>query len=228
MPGDILINADAGGRFQSEPLAPGLYTIQALPECTPFGCRAPKEVTISWSNEYVEISTLSFIQLQSASNPWQCSTDESDPENGIDLSVTYIERFPKYRRLHVKQQHCGHNDPIPFPYPFCLDVPVRPTNFLYESEILPVGECDGLTYAPPQHPAPLGKRAPDPGEAVTYMAHVKNKGTQPSQSFTYAWRLNGEPIGPTGTHPGLQPDPLYPETSIEAVFSLELLGTRRL
>ncbi len=48
----------------------------------------------------------------------------------------------------------------------------------------------------------LDRRWPDPGEVVTFTAHVVNKGTQPSPSTTYTWAIDGTPTL-TGTLPAV-------------------------
>ncbi len=48
------------------------------------------------------------------------------------------------------------------------------------------------------------KRWPDPGEVVTFTAHIINKGTVDSPSFAYTWFIDGTEVA-TGTHGGLAP-----------------------
>jgi hypothetical protein len=43
-----------------------------------------------------------------------------------------------------------------------------------------------------------------PGDAVTFVAHVANRGSQPTGPFAYAWTLDGLPAG-SGTAPNLEP-----------------------
>jgi hypothetical protein len=49
------------------------------------------------------------------------------------------------------------------------------------------------------------KRWPDPGEIVTFTAHVVNKGTVASGPFAYKWFVDGIEVL-SGSHPGLAPD----------------------
>ncbi len=48
------------------------------------------------------------------------------------------------------------------------------------------------------------KRWPDPGEVVTFTAHIVNKGTLTSPTFTYRWFIDGMEVV-SGTHPALAP-----------------------
>ncbi len=48
------------------------------------------------------------------------------------------------------------------------------------------------------------KRWPDPGEIVTFTAHVINKGTLISPAFAYAWQIDGVEVA-SGTLPALPP-----------------------
>jgi hypothetical protein len=46
------------------------------------------------------------------------------------------------------------------------------------------------------------QRWPNPGETVTFTAHIVNKGSDPSGSFAYTWAIDAAPVY-TGTVPGL-------------------------
>jgi hypothetical protein len=48
------------------------------------------------------------------------------------------------------------------------------------------------------------KRWPDPGEVVTFTAHIINKGTVASGPFAFEWFIDGTEVL-SGTHPGLAP-----------------------
>ena len=48
------------------------------------------------------------------------------------------------------------------------------------------------------------QRWPAPGEAVTFTAHIVNKGTVASGPFDFVWRIDGAGVL-SGTHPGLAP-----------------------
>jgi len=48
------------------------------------------------------------------------------------------------------------------------------------------------------------KTGPEPGEVVTYVAHIANVGTQPTGPFDYAWQVDEHPPL-SGTHPSLDP-----------------------
>lgn len=48
------------------------------------------------------------------------------------------------------------------------------------------------------------KRWPEPGEVVTFTAHLMNKGATTSPAFTYHWLIDGAVVA-SGTHPALDP-----------------------
>ena len=95
---------------------------------------------------------------------------------GIDLGVTYIERWPKFERYKVDyfahDPNCG--------YPFSED-----------NGPIVCPEQDGM------------KRWPDAGEMVTLIGHVWNFGGTASGPFEYDWEMDDEPIA-TGNHNGLE------------------------
>ena len=98
-------------------------------------------------------------------------------EGGPDLSVSYIERLPKYQRLKVIQVLgtglCG--------YPY--------------DEFIGALNCPGEAGM---------KRWPDPGETVQFIARVWNFGDSPSGPFDFEWQADGETIL-TDRHDGLAP-----------------------
>jgi hypothetical protein len=58
------------------------------------------------------------------------------------------------------------------------------------------------------------KRWPDPGETVTFVAHVRNRGNGPAAPFTCSWSLNGTPAGDVRVA-GLGP---FAETTVELSY----------
>lgn len=59
------------------------------------------------------------------------------------------------------------------------------------------------------------KRWPQPGEPITFAAHVRNKGTSPAPPFNYRWSVNGA-VKAEGTYPAAIPP--QGESKIEFVF----------
>lgn len=102
----------------------------------------------------------------------------SNLQSHFDLDVTYIERTPRYPSYCDTGSggHCEPSSP-------------------------PSTSCRGLTVDALH---PTGKRWPDPGESVTYIAHVINKGGVSSTGYSYTWIQNGTAVA-TGTRPGLAP-----------------------
>ncbi len=103
--------------------------------------------------------------------------------NKPDLSVIYIERLPRYPGLACR--YTSVNTPE-------------------------AGRGDAL---PPTILAPDEKRKPAPGETVTFIAHVKNKGPVKSNWYRYFWLIDGKEVK-AGTAPALEPE-------AEARFELE-------
>lgn len=98
-------------------------------------------------------------------------------QGGPDLSVSYIERLPKYQRLKVIQiLGTGLCD-----YPY--------------DEFIGALDCPGEAGM---------KRWPDPGENIQFIAHVWNFGDAPSGAFDYEWSVDGERIQ-SDRHDGLAP-----------------------
>lgn len=88
-------------------------------------------------------------------------------EGGIDLSVRYIERLPRYPRYQVSY----FTDEGACDYPF-------------DSSIGP--------YLCPE---PRGaKRQLNPGDAIELIAHVRNFGDTAASKFNYTWMMDGEII----------------------------------
>jgi len=82
-----------------------------------------------------------------------------------DLTVTFIERLPRYPGTAYSYQHVD-NDPV-------------------------LGTGDLL----PPKPADTTKKGwPDVGEKITFIAHVKNAGTKPAIPFDWHWTLDGREI----------------------------------
>ena len=97
--------------------------------------------------------------LSHAPNVW---THRPVFDDGIDLGVTYIERWPRFQRYKIA--YFGHGD---CPYPF--------------------DEFKGPVVCPEQDGI---KRWPDPGETVELTAHVWNFGDTASGPFEYEWKMN--------------------------------------
>ena len=103
--------------------------------------------------------------------------------NKPDLSVLYIERLPRYPGLAARYTS--------------VDTPEA-------------GSGDAL---PPQLLTPNEKHAPAPGETVTFIAHVKNKGPVKSNWYRYSWLLDGREVD-AGSGDALEPEQ-------EATFELK-------
>ena len=94
---------------------------------------------------------------------------------GTDLEVMYIERTPKY--------------------------------YSYQGHVLFTGRTFTDDYTPYYITYTYGlwgqdastRRWPDPGETVTWTAHVYNRGTIQINSFDYEWTLDGVPVA-SGTY----------------------------
>ncbi len=112
------------------------------------------------------------VQLRFCSDPpaWYRPADLF--EGGVDLTVTHIERLPRYPSYQVvyyeSQAHC--------PYPF--DEPLGPVLCNDDAEI---------------------KRNPESGDIVQLVAHVRNFGDTNATQFDYVWRVDGDAVE-TGTH----------------------------
>ncbi len=96
-------------------------------------------------------------------------------EGGVDLSVTYIERLPRYQRYQLAYFPRGD-----CPYPF--------------------DEFRGATVCPEQEGI---KRWPDAGDPVELIAHVWNFGDTASGPFDYAWEMDGATVR-SGRHEGIE------------------------
>ena len=86
-------------------------------------------------------------------------------DKSYDLTVTYIERFPKYERFKVsykKDQRFGK-------YP-------------YSNDRGPVAVNRGV------------KMEPDPGETVTFNAHILNQGRRKSKKVPFKWTIDGKKV----------------------------------
>jgi len=93
-----------------------------------------------------------------------------------DLEVTYIERNPKYKSYQGRVRYY--------------------INVLFTDDFEPynIDVAYGLSGQNENT-----QRWPDPGETVTFTAHVYNRGTTTVNSFTYEWRLDDGVIG-SGTY----------------------------
>ena len=123
-------------------------------------------------------------------------------EGGIDLTVTYIERQPRYPKykisLFAERWRCGypHDEPKgPVVCPDNVDV----------------------------------KRNPEPGETVQLIAHVRNFGDTDVGQFDYVWRV-GDQVLETGIYEGLTSggsveiiiDYVWPDEASNPVVTFEL------
>jgi hypothetical protein len=99
-----------------------------------------------------------------------------------DLSVTYIERLPRYPGILCRYQS--------------VDDPEH-------------GQGDQLAGIL----NPDEKKVPAPGDTVTFIAHVKNKGPLPSEGYRYAWLIDGKEVS-VGATPAAPLDPEQ-ETTFE-------------
>lgn len=97
-------------------------------------------------------------------------------DGGIDLGVTYIERWPKFERYKVV--YFTHDEHCVYPYDESKGPFVCP-------------EQDGM------------RRWPRSGETATLTAHVWNFGDTASGPFGYEWQVNDMPVE-TGYHNGLE------------------------
>jgi hypothetical protein len=94
----------------------------------------------------------------------------------VDLTVTFIERVPRYPGSAYSYEHVT-DDPE-------------------------LGSGDLL----PPIPADTTKKGwPDTGEQVTFIAHVKNAGAKPSLPFDWHWTIDGTEVMAGVTSGGLEP-----------------------
>lgn len=95
-----------------------------------------------------------------------------------DLDVTYIERTPRFTRYHDNWKTS------------------------YERKLFR-GDNVGIMKQP-EHADE--KKWPEPGETVTFVAHVKNAGTQPvAGPVEFVWRMNEREVGRGRLEGGLAP-----------------------
>ena len=99
-------------------------------------------------------------------------------EGGVDLSITFIERLPRYQRHKVAYAS-------------------GPSNCLY-----PFDEFIGAVGCPEQEGIKGIKRWPQSGQMVELVAHVRNFGDVHSPAFTYEWAEDGKTIN-ANVHQGL-------------------------
>jgi sugar lactone lactonase YvrE len=95
---------------------------------------------------------------------------EAPTPDSPDLGVTFIQREPLYYHYQVEYQTHDRTGIISGYGPFCWPGCVNP-------RLVPGTEGE--------------KRWPDPGEPVTFTAHVKNHGLVASPPFSYTWSLDG-------------------------------------
>jgi hypothetical protein len=100
-----------------------------------------------------------------------------------DLGVTYIQRRPMYNAYRVEYRSHDRSGYISGYYPDCGPGCIEP-------RLVPGTEGD--------------KRWPDPGEPVTFTAHVRNHGLAASPPTSYTWTLDAARVG-AGSLPGLAP-----------------------
>ncbi len=81
-------------------------------------------------------------------------------QGGVDLSVVYIERLPRYER---------YND------------------IYYEDCITPIDPNQDLRHCSSSDDL---KRWPEPGETIQLIAHIANFGDTPVGEFNYDWKIN--------------------------------------
>ncbi len=114
------------------------------------------------------------------------------------------EPFPgagyPYRRVE-RPRPAGAPSPESGPQGIDLDVTYISRTPTYKSYCVRYTDA-GLPYLCPG--TENEKRWPDPGEVVTFTAHVRNKGGAASPSFSYRWLVDGVEVA-TGTLPGLHP-----------------------
>jgi len=115
------------------------------------------------------------VQLRFCSAPpaWRIPVTMFD--GGVDLSVTYIERLPRYPSYQVvyyeSQLHC----------PYLFDESLGPALCNDDSDI---------------------KRNPQPGDSVQLIAHVRNFGDTDVGQFDYVWRIEDQVLE-SGVHEGI-------------------------
>jgi len=86
-----------------------------------------------------------------------------------------------------------------------IPIPNQTVN-LKQANTIPNGIDLDVTYISrtPSYEWTASKQWPDPGEAVTFTAHVINKGTNASGTFSYAWTIDGQVVL-TGSTSSLAP-----------------------
>lgn len=105
----------------------------------------------------------------------------ASPSSLPDLGVTFIQRQPLYEKYQLEYQSHDRTGYLSDYDPICGPGCVNP-------RLVPGTEND--------------KRWPDPGEPVTFTAHVRNHGLVASPPFSYTWRLD-DVLLEQGTLPGL-------------------------
>ncbi len=94
---------------------------------------------------------------------------------GIDVEVTYIERTPKYFSY---QDHVLYH-----------------LNVRFTDDYLPYNADVAYDVSQP----PNTQRWPEPGEAVTFTAHVTNRGNAVTPGFDYRWLIDDQVVA-SGTY----------------------------
>ena len=97
--------------------------------------------------------------------------------------MTFIQRRPLYNAYRLEYQSHDRGGHISSYAPDCGPGCIHP-------RLVPGTEGD--------------KRWPDPGEPVTFTAHVRNHGTVASPPTLYTWALDGVTAG-SGSLPGPEP-----------------------
>jgi len=115
-----------------------------------------------WAIDFVGDGAFNSAENRQAGPKLEIVTEDIAEKSGADLSVTYIERTPEYKRYDNRGEAY-----------------TRKTIDGHESGVMTnPGEAQS-------------KKWPSDGEEVTYTAHVKNVGTASSTGFTYKWSPSG-------------------------------------
>ncbi len=115
-----------------------------------------------WALDFAGEGAFNSAENRQSGPRLEIVTENIADKTGADLSVTYIERTPEYKRYdnrgnaYTRMTMDGHESGV----------------------MMNPGEAES-------------KKWPSDGEEVTYTAHIKNVGTAPANGFSYEWSQNG-------------------------------------
>ena len=125
--------------------------------------------------DHLNIYDLHNVQLRFCGAPPAWRSPDTIFDGGVDLTVRYIERQPRYPKYKVSNFPGGWE---------CF--------YPHDQPMGPVVCPDNVDV----------KRNPDPGETVQLIAHVRNFGDTDVGEFDYVWRVEDEVLE-SGIHEGI-------------------------